>query len=79
MLYIVKWSKVEGPRAESKFASWDGKVTDATPIISWLIGRRVESAISLLQGRYGGRVILVEGSWNINKINQEILNDQRNV
>lgn len=72
MLYTVKWAAAEGPRAESKFASWDGKVTDATPVISWLIGRRVESAISLLQGRYGGRVILVEGSWSISRIGERI-------
>jgi len=69
MLYIVKWAKAEGPRSDSKFASWDGRVTSSSPVISWLVGKRVETAISLIQDRYGGRVTLVEGSWNISKIN----------
>jgi hypothetical protein len=74
MLYIIKWSLAEGPRSESKFASWDGRVTDATLVVKWLIGMRVESAIEILQTRYGGRVRLVDGSWNINKIDRA-LND----
>jgi hypothetical protein len=74
MLYIVKWSAAEGPRSESRFASWDGRVTDATPVISWLVGKRVEIAIEILQNRYGARVTLVDGSWNINKV-ERTMND----
>lgn len=71
MLYIVKWAKVEGPRADSKFATWDGRVTSSSPVLSWLVGKKVESAIHILEERYGGRVTLVEGSWNINKVGEK--------
>ena len=74
MLYIIKWSLAEGPRSESKFASWDGRVTDASSVVRWLIGMRVESASEILHTRYGGRVTLVDGSWNISKV-ERTMND----
>jgi hypothetical protein len=68
MLYIVKWPATKVFRSESRFTTWDGRVTDATPVLTWLIGKDIEVAINLVENRYDGQVTLVDGSWNIKSL-----------
>lgn len=68
MLYTIRWLAAKGLRSESRFATWNGLVTDTSPVISWLTGRRIESAIEILETRYGGKVTLVDGSWHVNRV-----------
>lgn len=71
MLYIVRWPHKAGlHRAPSKFATWDGVVTDTTSAIAFLVGKRIESAISILRERYGAEVNLVNGSFNIKSLSE---------
>lgn len=69
MLYIVTWPPgKDGPPRKSKFATWDGKVVDATPAVRWAVGKHFESAASILRDHYGAVVHLVPGSHNINSV-----------
>jgi hypothetical protein len=79
MLYIVKWPRSRDQvRSESKFTSWDGEVTDATPSIHFLIGKQAGVAKELLELRYGAQVRLAPGSETCRKLTpQERARDGR--
>jgi hypothetical protein len=69
MLYIVRWPRSrDRVRSESKFTSWDGEVTDATPSIHFLIGKDVGIAKNLLELRYNAQVRLAPGSEIVRKL-----------
>jgi hypothetical protein len=60
MIYDVLWPAAQGQiRSPSRFATWDGKVTDATPALTWAIGQTYFAVVERLELAYQARVRLV--------------------
>jgi len=62
MIYEVRWAHGVGPRATSRFATWDGKVVDASSVLRWAMGHQFETVRIRLVETYGARIQLVQDS-----------------
>ena len=72
MLYIVRWSFQEAKhRSPSQFATWDGKVTDASAALRWAVGEDISILIAKLRD-YDATVTLVDGSWHVRHIGAQL-------
>lgn len=62
MRYKVIWPN-DGPSIfnDSRFATWDGKVTNATPGLKWAVGKSYENTVSNIHNQ-GGFVEPVPGT-----------------
>lgn len=57
MIYEVIWRPGQGQvRSPSRFATWDAKVVDSTPALSWAVGRSYSEVVDRLERRYGATV-----------------------
>lgn len=54
MRYSVKWrDDGDHHRADSRLATWGGRVTDTTPGLKWAPGKDIGSVINRIE-QYGG-------------------------
>jgi hypothetical protein len=61
MQYIVSWPNDKGSVFDSRFATWNGHVSDVTLGLRWAIGKSFENARDHIISQ-GGMIELVEGS-----------------
>lgn len=66
VVYIVTWPKTGvNPRSPSRFATWDGVVVDATPALTWAMGKSFETVASRLRDQYGAETKTVPDSYGL--------------